>query len=90
MGRVLGDPGVPTEVGNLDDHPGEVHNLLDRVAEDADYRLLLEVRNSKWVCRQPENLAVDQLQVQAAKVFEQLEGSHMEDKAHWLAGAHFR
>lgn len=87
LGRVLGDPGVPTEVGNLDDHPGEVHSLLDRVAEDADY--LLEVRNSKWVCQRPENLAEDQLQVQAAKVFEQLEGSHMEDKAHWLAAAHF-
>ena len=88
MDRVLGDPGVPTEAGNLDDHPGEVHSLLDRVAEDADY--LLEVRNSKWVCQRPENLAEDQLQVQAAKVFEQLEGSHMEDKAHWLAAvAHF-
>ena len=86
--HALGDPGVPTEVGNLDDHPGEVHSLLDRVAEDADY--LLEVTNSKWVCRQPENLAEDQLQVLAAKVFEQLEGSHMEDKAHWLAvAAHF-
>lgn len=88
LDRVLGDPGVPTEAGNLDDHPGEVHSLLDRVAEDADY--LLEVRNSKWVCQRPENLAEDQLQVQAAKVFEQLEGSHMEDKAHWLAAAaHF-
>ena len=90
MDRVLGDPGVPTGVGNLDDHPGEVHSLLDRVVEDADRLLLLEVRNSKWVCRRPENLAEDQLQVQAAKVFEQLEGSHMEDKAHWLAAAaHF-
>lgn len=56
-GHALGDPGVPTEVGNLDDHPGEVHSLLDRVAEDADY--LLEVRNLKWVCRRPENLAED-------------------------------
>lgn len=86
--HALGDPGVPTEVGNLDDHPGEVHSLLDRVVEGADY--LLEVTNSKWVCRRPENLAEDQLQVLAAKVFEQLEGSHMEDKAHWLAAAaHF-
>ena len=72
-------------VGSLDVRRVEVRIPQDQVAEDAD---LLAAKSLTWVCQQPMNLAEDQLQVQEAKVFEQLEGNHMEDKTHWWV-AHF-
>ena len=72
-------------VGSLDVRRVEVRIPQDQVAEDAD---LLAAKSLTWVCQQPVSLAEDQLQVQEAKVFEQLEGNHTEDKAHWWV-AHF-
>ena len=73
-------------VGSLDVRRVEVRILQDQVAEDAD---LLAAKSLTWVCQQPVSLAEDQLQVQEAKVFEQLEGNHTEDKAHlWVAHYH--
>lgn len=74
---------VPTEVDNQDGHQAEVHSHQGRVAEDAD---LLEAKNSMWACQRPENPVrrgdQDPCRVQVAKVFEQLEDSHREDKVH--------
>ena len=71
-------------VGSLDVRRVEVRIPQDQVAEDAD---LLAAKSLTWVCLQPMNLAEDQLQV--AKVFEQLEDNHTEDKAHlWVAHFH--